>query len=223
MSVKPAATRRGRRPKAVAPVLRKQPAGKAAPTFDAVIVAAQRVLEQHGVEGLSTNRIAETAGVSIGSLYQYFPNKEAVVSALTDRYFEAIMSAVLPVLAGPTDDPLVVLSRVGAALCEAYERLPPIHRHLRDLRAAAGKHSSYDGMLDNLIASVGTYLEGVGVHEPQIAAFVVVSVVDGCIMSFTTRQLPFDVRRLAAELELVLGPYLATRGQTRPAGRATMG
>ncbi|MFN0246720.1 MAG: TetR/AcrR family transcriptional regulator [Kofleriaceae bacterium] len=205
-------SRRGRRPKLQSPELRKEPVERATATFESLIVAAQRVLEQHGVDGLTTNRIAEVAGVSIGSLYQYFPNKEAIVAALTDRYWSAIITAVMPSLGDPTLEPRVVLSRVADALCDAYERLPLIHRHLRDLRAAAGKHGSYDRMVDNFIAAVTAYMHTRKlVAEPDVAAFVIVSTIEGCIMSYTIRRLPFDVRRMATELEHMLVAYVTER------------
>lgn len=49
---------------------------------DAIIQACQQILEEEGVEHFSTNRIAEVAGVTIGSVYQYFPNKEAILASL---------------------------------------------------------------------------------------------------------------------------------------------
>ena len=55
-------------------------------TVDAIIEAAAQVFERHGYAGGTTNRIAERAGVSIGSLYQYFPNKEAILAVLLERH-----------------------------------------------------------------------------------------------------------------------------------------
>ncbi len=57
-------------------------------TFEAVLDAAARVLTEEGYDSASTNRIAEVAGVSIGSLYEYFPGKEAIFSALNQRFLE---------------------------------------------------------------------------------------------------------------------------------------
>ncbi|MBW2426611.1 MAG: TetR/AcrR family transcriptional regulator [Deltaproteobacteria bacterium] len=54
-------------------------------TVDAIIEACVRILDQQGPDALTTNRIAEVAGVAKGSLYQYFPNKEAIVSAVFER------------------------------------------------------------------------------------------------------------------------------------------
>lgn len=66
--------------------LRKKPAQKRATvTFDAILDAATQILEDKGARALTTNRIAVRAGVSVGSLYQYFPNKEAIVRALIER------------------------------------------------------------------------------------------------------------------------------------------
>lgn len=55
-------------------------------TVAAILEATARILVDHGYKGLNTNRVAELAGVSIGSLYQYFPNKEALVLALAEQH-----------------------------------------------------------------------------------------------------------------------------------------
>ena len=55
-------------------------------TVETLLDATARVLTREGYDRASTNRIAATAGVSVGSLYQYFPNKEALVAALVARH-----------------------------------------------------------------------------------------------------------------------------------------
>ena len=65
---------------------RKTPSqGRSRALVDAVIDATARVLVSEGEAALTTNRVAEVAGVSVGSLYQYFPNKEALVAAVIER------------------------------------------------------------------------------------------------------------------------------------------
>ncbi len=59
-------------------------------TVEAILDAATRVLSREGYDRASTNRIAEVAGVSIGSVYQFFPNKEAIFAALRERYYEGV-------------------------------------------------------------------------------------------------------------------------------------
>ena len=63
-------------------------------TVDALVEATARILVREGFDKASTNRIAEVAGVSVGSLYQYFPSKEALVAAVIERHNQEIMQAV---------------------------------------------------------------------------------------------------------------------------------
>ncbi|PTS79224.1 TetR family transcriptional regulator [Sphingomonas sp. HMWF008] len=65
---------------------RKQPLQpRARATVEAILEAAAHILESRGLAGYNTNAVAERAGVSIGSLYQYFPGKDAVMAALIRR------------------------------------------------------------------------------------------------------------------------------------------
>ena len=74
---------------------RKRPVHlRAATTMDIILEAAAQILEASGLERYTTNHIAERAGVSIGSLYQYFPNKDAVTVALIEREATNLADAV---------------------------------------------------------------------------------------------------------------------------------
>jgi AcrR family transcriptional regulator len=65
---------------------RKKPSqARAADTVEMILTAAARVLATHSLAGFNTNRVAALAGVSVGSLYQYFPNKDALVAVLIAR------------------------------------------------------------------------------------------------------------------------------------------
>jgi AcrR family transcriptional regulator len=75
-----------------------------------VLEAAERILVEEGVESLTTTRIASEARVSVGSLYQYLPDKEAIVEALAGRYlaeFEALMDELAE--RAPFEDPVGTL------------------------------------------------------------------------------------------------------------------
>jgi AcrR family transcriptional regulator len=72
--------------------LRKTPSQtRAMRTVDTLFEAATRILQADGEAGFTTNRIAERAGLSIGTLYQYFPSKEAIIVALVRRQRERVM------------------------------------------------------------------------------------------------------------------------------------
>ncbi|MGL4576795.1 MAG: TetR/AcrR family transcriptional regulator [Burkholderiaceae bacterium] len=63
-------------------------------TVRAILDAAARVLEVESLAGFNTNRVAEVAGVSVGSLYQYFPSKDALMAALIASEQESLACAV---------------------------------------------------------------------------------------------------------------------------------
>jgi AcrR family transcriptional regulator len=79
--------------------MRKTPRqARAAHTVDAILEAAAQILQSEGEERLNTNRIAERAGFSIGTLYQYFPDKEGILAAIAEREREKIQGAVVKAL-----------------------------------------------------------------------------------------------------------------------------
>ncbi|HPA52137.1 MAG TPA: helix-turn-helix domain-containing protein [Thermoanaerobaculia bacterium] len=111
-----------RLPRRLAP--RKRPAqARARETVEAILEAAVELFSSRGYARTSTNHLAARAGVSVGSLYQYFPNKDAILTALLARHLEAVHDAVaasLPVLA----DPAVP---VRAGVRGLLERLRAVH------------------------------------------------------------------------------------------------
>jgi len=66
---------------------------RAKATYSAILTAAAHILERGGARAFTTNRVAEKAGVSIGSLYQYFPNKESILVAVAEQAENEIRSS----------------------------------------------------------------------------------------------------------------------------------
>ena len=79
---------------------RKQPLQERSRETVAVILeAAARILEERGLEGYNTNAVAERGGISVGSVYQYFPNKDALTLALIARFEDEILGAAQAAIA----------------------------------------------------------------------------------------------------------------------------
>lgn len=107
--------------------------GRSRATVDAIVEAAARVLARHGYAAATTNRIAERAGVSIGSLYEYFPHKDSVLAALFERHTDQGGTEVLAALDAEIarGAPLPELLRsLVAALLRQHRRSPELHRVL---------------------------------------------------------------------------------------------
>lgn len=165
-------------------------------TVDAILISVERILEQDGPAALTTNRIAEVAGVSIGSLYQYFPNKEALVGALQKRYADDTLSRVRAVLDEADTLPMnAVIARVAGAVLTAKNEQRPIHRWLNEWRAVTGNHERYRRALDEHVELIADFLArrpDVHLSDHRAAAFVLVHAIEGIIEAASERANEID-------------------------------
>jgi AcrR family transcriptional regulator len=132
-------------------------------TVDALVEATARILVREGFDKASTNRIAEVAGVSVGSLYQYFPNKEALVVAVIDRHNQDVMRVVRGALAEIASLPVEKgVRRLVAAAVEAHRIDPRLHRVLAEQIPRTGRLENVEAFNRETYALFRTYLEGHG-------------------------------------------------------------
>ncbi len=102
---------------------RKKPVQQRAKiTADAILEAAEKIMLEEGYEQANTNRIAEVAGVSIGSLYQYFQDKEAIASSLVERTISRAAVKARKTLHEMLEAPLEEASRrINLTLLEIFQ------------------------------------------------------------------------------------------------------
>jgi len=99
-------------------------------TVSSILDAAVRILDQEGTDAFTTTRIAEVAGVSVGTLYQYFKNRDSILDALQDREFERASEFMLMVLARGDGSPERLARSVIEGLLQLYAACPALHRLL---------------------------------------------------------------------------------------------
>jgi AcrR family transcriptional regulator len=111
-----------------APSPRKQPVQhRSRTTVDAILTATFQVLADGGPAALTTTRVAEVAGVSIGTLYQYFPNKQALVAGLLTEHLKLTIDAIERAAIAAAGEPLAVqVDRVVRALLAIKRERVPI-------------------------------------------------------------------------------------------------
>jgi AcrR family transcriptional regulator len=129
-------------------------------TVDALIEATARILVREGFDKASTNRIAQKAGVSIGSLYQYYPSKEALVAAVVDRHHQELMQVVRDALAKVAGQPLeeAVRTLVTVAI-EAHRIDPKLHRVVAEQIPRTGRLENVGAFNRETYALFKAYLE----------------------------------------------------------------
>jgi AcrR family transcriptional regulator len=152
-------------------------------TVDALVEATARILIREGFDGASTNRIAEVAGVSVGSLYQYFPGKEALVAAVIDRHHQKVMQVVRAALAEVAAQPIerAVRKMIGTAI-EAHRIDPKLHRILAEQIPRTGRLKHVEAFDREYYVLIRTYLEAhsdeLRTVDPGLAAFVCVTAIE---------------------------------------------
>jgi AcrR family transcriptional regulator len=152
-------------------------------TVDALIEATARILVREGFDKASTNRIAEKAGVSVGSLYQYFPSKEALVIAVIERHHQQIMQVVRRALAEVAALPMEqAVRKLVATAVKAHRIDPELHRVLAEQIPRTGKLENVETFNRETYALFRAWLEN---HSDEfraidldLAAFVCVTSIE---------------------------------------------
>jgi AcrR family transcriptional regulator len=165
-------------------VPRKRPRqARSLATVDAILEATAHILVRDGYDRASTNRVATAAGVSIGSLYQYFPSKESLVAALVDRHCEQMLGVLAESAARYASAPLGEAIRAGvAAQIRAHRVDPHLHRVLIEQVPRLGRLDRLAQLNRRAAEMVRSYLEA---HREEVrdmdldtAAFIVVTTVE---------------------------------------------
>ena len=152
-------------------------------TVDSVLEATARVLVKHGFDGLTTNLVAQTAGVSIGSLYQYFPNKAALVGALIEKHVERLTALCLGELTRVARLPVPEAIRsVIEVMIRAHAEQPELHRVLTEQVPRVGrmaKLQEIEAMVQRMVAGLlAARRDELAIADPDMAAYVLVSAIE---------------------------------------------
>jgi AcrR family transcriptional regulator len=157
--------------------------GRSRATVEALVEATARILVKDGFDRASTNRIAQVAGVSVGSLYQYFPSKEALVAAVIERHQQQITEMVRSELAGVLDQPVEkAVRKLVAVAIKAHRVDPKLHRVLAEQIPRVGKLEKLERFNGENYTLFRMYLEShrdeLIVDDLELASFVCVTSIE---------------------------------------------
>ena len=178
--------------------------------MEAILDAADALIAEAGLASFSTNAVAKAAGISPGSLYQYFDDKEAIIGALADRYLEALAARGLT-LDAPALRSLDVPSLVGEVVDPliAYNLAHPTLRLLLSLDVTSPFAEPTAVLHNTMCAAVQGLLSGRADVDPMraaSAATVSVALFDGVLGRVEAAD-PSERHALIDELKRALAAY----------------
>jgi AcrR family transcriptional regulator len=152
-------------------------------TVDTILEATTRVLMKEGYDRASTNKIAAMAGVSIGSVYQYFPSKEALVAAVSERHTREVLQLMRNVLNKVAARPVEVAAREFVTVAiEGHRVNPRLHRVLAEQIPRIGRLQNVEAINRDAHALIRGYLDAhrdeIDVADIDLAAFICVTTVE---------------------------------------------
>lgn len=195
--------------------LRRQPSqSRAVATLKAIREACLIILEQEGLKQLTTNRIAEVAGVSIGSLYQYYADKHAIAADICNELLMEETSEVrridqqtLTMVQNSLENTIAFFVR------EYIARHQRLYRKLKDFYLEMHWHYNFEDYVhrryprklltvDWLPSALQQHRDAIGVSDMKLAATVVVNTLEGTLHS-TLDHNPELIFEAAFEREMV--------------------
>ena len=205
-------------PTALAPVLkpRKTPIqARSNTTVEAILQATLQVLTSVGKERLTTTRVAARAGVSVGTLYQYFPNKSALLQATLRRHMDQVRAAIETVCAQQASASLL---NMGTALIFAY-----LAAKMQDVKSSAALYSVSSDIDGAAIAKAASQRSRHAIvklfatarepltKDPEVIANAVVSALNGFSRSLLESKSPeHQLDSMREELIILVHAYLRT-------------
>jgi len=198
---------------------------RSAQMVESIIEATARVLASHGYEGTNTNLIAEYAGVSVGSIYQYFPNKEALVVAVHDRHIRQVGEIVDKIMSECDGASLqTTVTTLVRAVLTAHMLQPQLHRVLiQDLPIFAPsceQSPAIQGFFGQVKRMLSEWRDQIVPNNHDAASWIIMHIIKNLVHAAITDP-PLNVAHSALYLEItnaVIGYLTVTPAPRTPAG-----
>jgi AcrR family transcriptional regulator len=180
---------------------------------DSILKSATRLLSREGVDAATTNKIAQVAGVSIGSLYQYFPNREAILARLIERDLRSNEEDFLrrmELLRGlPLDEKITAVVETGYELFmrnrELKRVLFPHAIRLKRVREVIESRNTLAGIMAGLLRDHAHELR---VENPERATYVLGHAVQGLLQTvMISKDPPYTDTEIKAEIVRMVRGY----------------
>jgi AcrR family transcriptional regulator len=185
-------------------------------TLDAIFEATIQLLVAGGIHQLTTTRVAERAGVSVGTMYQYFPHKESLVYALNERYLEALAEKIETTCASQHGAPIgdMVEALVGTYWRAKTERADVTRALYRSVAELDNQPliDAFARRVDTATMAMFASATDVNFKDLHGVNLTLLTVIFGTVRSAFERNLPKSAaQELQRQLVVMCRAYLAGR------------
>ncbi len=180
-------------------------------TRDAILEAGAQLLRGAELAAFTTDRIAEVAGVSIGTLYQYFPSKDAVLVGLAERELARMGELLIEYAARFGDSPEALVEGYVRAFTEVHAREARLHRVLIEELPRLTSLERVRDYNDRAVSVVRDFLERHARAEGRdldAAAYVIFHATRGVVLAQITETPAIDRERFTRELVRLVTAYV---------------
>lgn len=194
--------------------MRKTPTqARSRATVERILEAGRQVLIDDGYETFSTNRVAVAAGISPGSLYQYFSDKASILDIVISRYWDDVSertASALALKASSADTPAI--RSVADALLGGLEQDPALLRVLTEELPASRNRDRHAALVNRVRDLTAAYLHAGAVArtrpDPQLTAWVLVVAMENIALRWVLDRPPYPREAVLEEMVALTAGYL---------------
>ncbi|MBX3019018.1 MAG: TetR/AcrR family transcriptional regulator [Bdellovibrionaceae bacterium] len=186
---------------------------RAQTTYTSILEATERILRTEGLGKLSTNRIAKIAGVSIGSVYQYFPDKKAILKLAGESYGEKYRARFRAhVEAAKATNLKAALRALLDGVVHAHRFDPRTHAAIAEIRAGQPPVKDRGPYYDYFATTLAAHRSEIRRRDPEIYVHAVFQTLDALAHVITERRVPGgDEKKYADEIVRMVHAYLTVK------------
>ncbi|WP_299030194.1 TetR/AcrR family transcriptional regulator [uncultured Sulfitobacter sp.] len=161
---------------------RRPKQGRSRDTVEAILTASQQILLRNGLKGFNTNVVAKRAGVSVGSLYQFFPGKEAILAALVrDMRRDMLADLIAAQQASNAGDLADVIGAMIDASLKHHLRAPELTATLEQAEAQLPMDAETQALKSNMFQLVLGVLQRHAIEDPETVTQDVIAMCHGMV------------------------------------------
>ena len=195
------------------PYRKKPEQARSAATVEAIFEATARILQNEGIDALNTNAIARLAGISIGTLYQYFADKKSILIALARRELDFTQRTTIDAMRSAEDRPLDDAIRAAVRmLVKGFGGRQRARKLLIEALVANGLAGELARPVDEAMQAIvadQTRTRSGGAMSP-VAVYVMTRAMIGAIRAAVMEESPYlNSREFEDEMVRLIGGYVA--------------